>query len=202
MIEIDDSRALLDDSVVRPAAAAVAQACEHPGRTHGLGGPRRVARIRSRAIAESQIVIRAVDHLVADPLHVPGFAPYELTARPVLLAGSAIGTSLASRWLLIGELVATTTAAAMLAWDLHQLELVSAVIVVFAVPGGAWLLLDLHDRIRRRAMFGGCSTWRVRSREALTARGRSPEAASSVWWRCRVPTPASWSASADGTGTA
>jgi hypothetical protein len=88
--------------------------------------------------------------------HRPGFASYELAFRPVFFAGFALGAALAVRWLLLGGLIATTTATAMLAWYTRQLEPRSAVAVVaaFSVPGMAWLLLDLHDRIRRRAMVG------------------------------------------------
>lgn len=88
--------------------------------------------------------------------HRPGFAAYEMTARPVFLAGFAIGAVSALRWLLLGGLIATATAAAMTAWYLHQLEprSVVAVVVGFAAPGVAWLLLDLHDRVVRRAVFG------------------------------------------------
>jgi hypothetical protein len=88
--------------------------------------------------------------------HRPGFAGYEMTARPLFVGLFVLGAILAWRWEIVGGVLATLTAAGMLVWYGHQLEAWNATIVViaFVVPGLAWLLLDLHDQRPRRALAG------------------------------------------------
>jgi hypothetical protein len=86
----------------------------------------------------------------------PGFAAYEIIVRPLFLALFALGAILAWKWEILGGMLATFTAAGMIVWYGRQLEPWSAAIVLFAfaVPGLAWLLLDLHDQRPRLAVIG------------------------------------------------
>ena len=86
----------------------------------------------------------------------PGFAAYELVVRPLFVGLFVLGALLAWRWEIVGGMLATFTAAGMLVWYGRQLEPWNAAVVLgaFAVPGIAWVLLDLHDQRPRLAAAG------------------------------------------------
>ena len=88
--------------------------------------------------------------------HRPGFAAYELTARPLFVGLFVLGAILAWWREIAGAVLTTFTATGMFVWYGHQLEQWNATIVVvaFAMPGLAWLLLDLHDQRPRVAVAG------------------------------------------------
>lgn len=88
--------------------------------------------------------------------HRPGTEAFEIEARPYFLALFTLGALLAWRWEILGGAIAAFTAAGVVVWQGHQLEQPDAtlVVLVFAVPGAAWVLLDLHDRRPRVALAG------------------------------------------------
>lgn len=88
--------------------------------------------------------------------HRPGTEAFEIAARPYFLALFTIGALLAWRWEIVGGAIAAFTAAGVVVWQGQQLEQPDAAIVVlmFAVPGAAWVLLDLHDRRPQVALAG------------------------------------------------
>ncbi|MFP5487973.1 MAG: alkaline phosphatase D family protein [Acidimicrobiia bacterium] len=86
----------------------------------------------------------------------PGFAAYEIVVRPLFVGLFVLGAALAWRWEVVGGMLATFTSAGMVVWYGRQLAPWNATIVLlaFAVPGLAWLLLDLHDQRPRLAVAG------------------------------------------------
>ena len=88
--------------------------------------------------------------------HRPGFEAYEITVRPLFVGLFVLGAILAWRWEIVGGMLTTFTAAGLLVWHGAQLQPLHAAIaiVAFAVPGLAWLLLDLHDQRPLAAILG------------------------------------------------
>ena len=88
--------------------------------------------------------------------HRPGFEAYEITVRPIFIGLFVLGALLAWRWEIVGGMLTTFTAAGLLVWDGVQLQPLHATIAVIAlaVPGLAWLLLDLHDQRPCVAVLG------------------------------------------------
>jgi phosphodiesterase/alkaline phosphatase D-like protein len=78
----------------------------------------------------------------------PGGTAFSISVRPVFMAAFVVGVLLAWRWEIVGGIVAAFTAAGLATFASHQLEPLSATVVVvaFAVPGALWVLLDLHDK--------------------------------------------------------
>jgi hypothetical protein len=88
--------------------------------------------------------------------HRPGFEAYEITVRPLFVGLFVLGAILAWRWEIVGGMLTTFTAAGLLVWHGSQLQPLHAsiAVVAFAVPGFAWLLLDLHDQRPPAAILG------------------------------------------------
>jgi phosphodiesterase/alkaline phosphatase D-like protein len=86
----------------------------------------------------------------------PGGNAFELKIKPIFMVTFLVGAVLALRWEIVGAIVAAFSAGGLSAFALGQLEPTSAwlVLVGFAVPGAAWLLLDLHDQRPRTAIAG------------------------------------------------
>ena len=88
--------------------------------------------------------------------HRPGGAAFAIAERPVFMALFAVGVLLALRWEIVGGSIAAFTAAALVVFAGEQLKIGTAVVVVvaFAVPAIMWVLIDLNDQPRRRALLG------------------------------------------------
>jgi phosphodiesterase/alkaline phosphatase D-like protein len=86
----------------------------------------------------------------------PGGNAFEIKVKPIFMATFVVGALLALRWELLGAIVAAFSASGLSAFALGQLEPASAWLVLagFALPGAAWLLLDLHDRRPLAAIAG------------------------------------------------
>ena len=97
---------------------------------------------------------------LAQPLdllaHRPGGAAFTIAERPVFMVLFAIGVLLAFRWEIVGGSIAAFTASGLVVFAGEQLKQGTAIVIVvaFAVPAVMWIVIDLNDQPRRRALIG------------------------------------------------
>lgn len=84
----------------------------------------------------------------------PGGAAFFTYTRPAFFIVLAVGTLLAIRWEAVGAVVGGFAAGAIGALAVEQLVAWDAVTVIalLAVPAGLWVVIDLNDRTRGRAL--------------------------------------------------
>lgn len=86
----------------------------------------------------------------------PGGAAFDAEVRPIFTGVFVLALLLALRWQIAGGVLATFAGAALVAFATNQLVPVHAtlVVVALAIPAALWVLIDLNDFSRDRALIG------------------------------------------------